>query len=119
MNEVFRVFLRLGLTSFGGPIAHLGYFRREFVERRAWLTEEHYGAVVAFCSVLPGPTSSQTGMLVGLLRAGPAGAVAAWLGFTAPSAIAMTAIALALHAAAARGGVTGSHAFSGLLAGLG
>ena len=118
MIDVFRVFLRLGLTSFGGPIAHLGYFRREFVERRAWLTDETFAAIVAFCSVLPGPTSSQAGMLIGLMRAGPAGAVAAWLGFTAPSAIAMTAIALGLHALEAHGSLTSSHWFNGLLAGL-
>jgi len=118
MNEVFRIFLRLGLTSFGGPIAHLGYFRREFVERRAWLDEATFAAIVAFCSVLPGPTSSQTGMLIGLMRAGGGGAFAAWLGFTAPSAFAMTLIALALHALQAHGGVSGSGWFAGLLAGL-
>src|ERR1700721_2766683 len=106
MGDVFRIFLRLGLTSFGGPIAHLGYFRREFVERRAWLNEETFAAIVAFCSVLPGPTSSQVGMLIGLLRSGPGGAFLAWLGFTAPSAIAMTAIALALRGLEAHGGVT-------------
>jgi chromate transporter len=118
MSDVFRVFLRLGSTSFGGPIAHLGYFRREFVERRAWLTEEAFAAIVAFCSVLPGPTSSQVGMLIGLTRSGPAGAVAAWLGFTAPSAIVMTAFALGLRQLEAHGGVTSSRWFTGLLAGL-
>jgi chromate transporter len=117
MLEVFRLFLRLGLTSFGGPVAHLGYFRREFVERRAWLDEATFAAVVAFCSVLPGPTSSQVGMLIGLMRAGAGGAFAAWLGFTTPSAIAMTLIALGLHALQARG-VSGSGWFNGLLAGL-
>src|ERR1700735_4147006 len=106
MSDVFRIFLRLGLTSFGGPIAHLGYFRREFVERRAWLDEETFGPICPFCSVLPGPTSSQTGMLIGLLRAGPNGAFLAWLGFTAPSAIAMTVIALSLHALEAHGTLT-------------
>lgn len=118
MGDVFRIFLRLGLTSFGGPIAHLGYFRREFVERRAWLDEPTFAAIVAFCSVLPGPTSSQSGMLIGLMRAGAGGAFAAWLGFTAPSAIAMTLIALALHALQALGGIAASGWFTGLLAGL-
>jgi chromate transporter len=118
MGEVFRIFLRLGLTSFGGPIAHLGYFRREFVERRAWLDEPTFAAIVAFCSVLPGPTSSQTGMLVGLTRAGAGGAFAAWLGFTAPSAIAMTLFALALHAMESSGSITRSGWFAGLLTGL-
>jgi chromate transporter len=118
MGEVFRIFLRLGLTSFGGPIAHLGYFRREFVERQAWLDEPAFAAIVAFCSILPGPTSSQTGMLIGLTRAGAGGAFAAWLGFTAPSAIAMTLFALGLHALESRGGVTASGWFTGLLAGL-
>ncbi|MGA2394414.1 MAG: chromate efflux transporter [Candidatus Lustribacter sp.] len=119
MAEVFRIYLRLGLTSFGGPIAHLGYFRREFVERRAWLGEEAFAAIVAFCSVLPGPTSSQVGMLIGLLRAGPGGAFVAWLCFTAPSAIAMTAIALALRGLETHGSLTGTGWFNGLLAGLG
>src|ERR1700735_5120982 len=118
MSDVFRIFLRLGLTSFGGPIAHLGYFRREFVERRAWMDEPAFAAIVAFCSVLPGPTSSQTGMLIGLMRAGPGGAFAAWLGFTAPSAIAMTIIALSLHALEAHGTLTNSGWFNGLLEGL-
>jgi chromate transporter len=118
MGDVFRIFLRLGLTSFGGPIAHIGYFRREFVERRQWLDEPTFASIVAFCSVLPGPTSSQTGMLVGLTRAGAGGAAAAWIGFTAPSAIAMTAFGLGLHALETRGGVTASGWFTGLLAGL-
>jgi len=118
MGEVFRIFLRLGLTSFGGPIAHLGYFRREFVERRGWLDEETFAAIIAFCSVLPGPTSSQVGMLIGLLRAGPGGAFGAWFGFTAPSAIAMTVIALALHGLEGHGGITASGWFNGLLFGL-
>jgi chromate transporter len=118
MGDVFRIFLRLGLTSFGGPIAHLGYFRREFVGRLRWLDDDAFAAIVAFCSVLPGPTSSQAGMLVGLMRAGAGGAFAAWLGFTAPSAIAMAAIGLGLLAVEARGGVTSSGWFTGLLAGL-
>src|ERR671930_1648635 len=87
--EVLVVFLRLGLTSFGGPIAHLGYFRDEFVARRRWLDDRAYADLVALCQFLPGPASSQVGIAVGLLRAGYAGALAAWIGFTAPSAIAM------------------------------
>jgi chromate transporter len=86
---VFRVFLRLGLTSFGGPIAHLGFFRTEFVERRHWLEEAHYADVVALSQFLPGPASSKVGIIVGVLRAGIPGALAAWLAFTAPSAIAL------------------------------
>jgi chromate transporter len=118
MGDVFRIFLRLGSTSFGGPIAHLGYFRREFVERRKWLDEPTFAALVAFCSVLPGPTSSQVGMLIGLTRSGSGGALAAWIGFTAPSAIAMTAFALALHALEGSGSVAAGGWFAGLLTGL-
>jgi len=81
--------LRLGLTSFGGPVAHLGYFRAEFVARRRWLDEAAYADIVALCQFLPGPASSQTGISIGLLRAGLPGAFCAWLGFTAPSALAM------------------------------
>jgi chromate transporter len=91
--EVFLVALRLGLTSFGGPVAHLGYFRREYVERRGWIDEETYADVVALCQFLPGPASSETGIAIGLLRAGPLGALAAWLGFTLPSAMLMFAFA--------------------------
>jgi chromate transporter len=87
--EVLRVFLRLGLTSFGGPVAHLGYFRTEFVERRRWLDEGAYADIVALCQFLPGPASSQVGISIGILRAGLPGAFFAWLGFTGPSAIAM------------------------------
>ncbi|MBX8559894.1 chromate efflux transporter [Pseudomonas cichorii] len=86
---VFLIFLRLGLTSFGGPIAHLGYFRDEFVVRRQWLSERSYADLVALCQCLPGPASSQAGMALGLFRSGYTGALAAWLGFTLPSAIAM------------------------------
>ena len=86
--------LLLGLTSFGGPIAHLGYFHREYVTRRSWLSEATYLDLVALCQFLPGPASSQIGIGVGLLRAGWSGALAAWLGFTLPSAIALTAFAL-------------------------
>lgn len=85
--RVFLVFLRLGLTSFGGPIAHLGYFRAEFVERRRWLDDRSYSDLVALCQFLPGPASSQVGMAVGLRRAGWPGLLAAWLGFTLPSAL--------------------------------
>jgi chromate transporter len=87
--EVFAVFLKLGLTSFGGPIAHLGYFRNEFVGRRKWLEEKRFADLVALCQFLPGPASSQVGLAIGLARAGYAGAVAAWAGFTLPSALAL------------------------------
>jgi chromate transporter len=93
---VFLVFLRLGLTSFGGPVAHLGYFREEFVARRRWLTERAYADLVALCQFLPGPASSQVGLAVGLSRAGYGGALAAWAGFTLPSALALIAFALGL-----------------------
>ncbi len=92
-GEVLRVFLRLGLTSFGGPIAHLGYFHEAFVVRRQWLDERTYGDLVALCQFLPGPASSQVGFSIGLLRAGYAGALAAWCGFTLPSAIALVLFA--------------------------
>src|SRR5258708_18517616 len=88
-REVLAVFLRLGLTSFGGPVAHLGYFRTEFVQRRRWLDDATYADLVALCQFLPGPASSQVGIAVGLLRAGYAGALAAWVGFTLPSALLM------------------------------
>ena len=91
VGEVFRVFLRLGLTSFGGPVAHLGYFHHEFVERRRWLDDKSYADVVALCQFLPGPASSQVGIAVGLSRAGDLGALAAWTAFTLPSAIRMLA----------------------------
>jgi chromate transporter len=96
--EVFKVFLKLGVTSFGGPIAHLGYFRTEFVERRRWLDERSYADLVALCQFLPGPASSQVGIAVGQLRAGYAGAVAAWAGFTLPSAIALVLFAYGVAA---------------------
>src|SRR4030088_2340545 len=80
--EVFLIFLRLGLTSFGGPVAHLGYFRAEFVARRKWLDESAYADIVALCQFLPGPASSQVGITLGILRAGLPGAFAAWLGFS-------------------------------------
>jgi chromate transporter len=91
--EVLLIFLKLGLTSFGGPVAHLGYFRREFVVRRAWLDDRAYAELVALCQFLPGPASSQTGFALGLMRAGYLGGLAAWAGFTLPSAAAMTLFA--------------------------
>ena len=87
--EVLRIFFRLGLTSFGGPVAHLGYYRAEFVQRRRWLDELVFADIVALCQFLPGPASSQTAITIGILRAGLPGGLAAWLGFTAPSAAAM------------------------------
>jgi len=87
--EVFLAFLKLGLTSFGGPVAHLGYFRAEFVERRRWLSEQAFAELVGLCQFLPGPASSKAGFALGLLRGGKLGAVAAWVGFTLPSAVAM------------------------------
>lgn len=94
--RVFLVFLRLGLTSFGGPIAHLGYFRTEFVERRRWLDDRGYSDLVALCQFLPGPASSQVGMALGLGRAGWSGLLAAWAGFTLPSAIALILFAFGI-----------------------
>jgi len=85
--EIFAAFLKLGLTSFGGPVAHLGYFREEFVARRRWLDEAAYADLVALCQFLPGPASSQVGMSLGILRAGIPGALAAWFAFTMPSAV--------------------------------
>ncbi|WP_403021528.1 chromate efflux transporter [Salinibacterium sp. GXW1014] len=93
VGEVFRAFLKLGLTSFGGPVAHLGYFRDEFVTRRRWLGEREYADLVALAQFLPGPASSQVGFALGLLRAGPWGAVVAWLAFTLPSAALLVAFA--------------------------
>jgi len=95
---VFWVFLRLGLTSFGGPVAHLGYFRDEFVVRRRWLTEHSYADLVALCQFLPGPASSQVGMALGLMRGGWGGALAAWVGFTLPSALALALLGLGFSA---------------------
>src|SRR5450631_2998772 len=85
--QVLLAFLKLGLTSFGGPIAHLGYFRHQFVERRRWLDDAEFAELVALCQFLPGPASSQVGIAIGLKRAGALGALAAWLGFTLPSAL--------------------------------
>jgi chromate transporter len=91
--EVLLVFLKLGVTCFGGPIAHIGYFRDEFVVRRRWLDEQAYVDLVALCQFLPGPASSQVGFSIGLMRAGYRGALAAWTGFTLPSAIALVLFA--------------------------
>jgi chromate transporter len=91
--EVLGIFLRLGLTSFGGPVAHLGYYRTEFVTRRKWLDEASYADIVALCQFLPGPASSQVAMAIGILRAGLPGAFAAWVAFTLPSAIALVLFA--------------------------
>jgi len=96
--EVLRVFLGLGLTSFGGPVAHLGYFRAAIVERRQWLSDRAYADLVALCQFLPGPASSQVGIGIGLARAGLPGAVAAWLGFTLPSALLLLGFAYGVQA---------------------
>ena len=92
--EVFQIFLRLGCTSFGGPTAHLGYFRDEFVEKRKWFSDKQYADLVALCQFLPGPASSQVGMAIGLQRAGYLGMFLAWVGFTLPSVLVMVAFAL-------------------------
>jgi len=94
--QLHLVFLRLGMTSFGGPMAHLAFFRTEFVERRKWLDDEEYADLVALCQVLPGPASSQVGLAIGFLRGGLAGALVAWLGFTLPSALLLTLFAAAV-----------------------
>jgi len=101
--EVFRVFLGLGLTSFGGPVAHLAYFRDAFVVRRKWLDERSYADLVALCQFLPGPASSQVGMAIGLRRAGYGGLLAAWLAFTLPSALLLVAFAYGLDAVGPQG----------------
>lgn len=95
--EILVTFLRLGLTSFGGPVAHLAFFRHEFVERRHWLGDRAYADLVALCQFLPGPASSQVGIAIGFLRGGYLGATMAWLGFTLPSAICMFALGSAWH----------------------
>jgi chromate transporter len=111
LAEVFAAFLKLGCTSFGGPIAHLGYFREEFVARRKWLDDPAYTDLVALCNFLPGPASSQVGIALGVSRAGLAGGVAAWAGFTLPSAILLIAFAYGFSA-------LGTSAASGWLHGL-
>jgi chromate transporter len=97
--EVFGVALRLGLTSFGGPVAHLGYFREEYVVRRKWIEEARYADLVALCQFLPGPASSQVGMAIGISRAGLLGGLASWCGFTLPSAAALVAFAYGMTGA--------------------
>ena len=96
--QIFLIFLKLGLTSFGGPVAHLGFFREEFVQRRRWLNDASYADLVALCQFLPGPASSQVGYAIGLMRAGTMGGIAAWIGFTLPSAIMMVAFAYGVAA---------------------
>ena len=103
--EVLRVSLKLGLTSFGGPVAHLGYFRNEYVVRRGWLDEATYADLVGLCQFLPGPASSQVGIAIGQLRGSYAGALAAWIGFTLPSAMALVLFAYGVGAV---GGSLGS-----------
>jgi chromate transporter len=110
-GEVLRAFLKLGLISFGGPIAHIGYFRDEFVMRRRWLDDATYTDLVALCQFLPGPASSQVGFSIGLMRAGYLGGLAAWTGFTLPSATALVLFSYGAHALAGPVGV-------GLLHGL-
>jgi len=110
-REVFSIFLRLGLTCFGGPIAHIGYFRDEFVVRRKWLDEQAYADLVALCQFLPGPASSKVGFSIGLMRAGYLGALAAWTGFTLPSAIMLVLFA---YGASALGGPVGTGLVHGL-----
>jgi chromate transporter len=108
-REVLAVFLRLGLTSFGGPVAHLGYFREEFVAKRKWLDDRTYADIVALCQFLPGPASSQVGIAVGLSRAGYAGAFAAWTAFTLPSAILLVVFAFGVDALGVDGGTGWLH----------
>ena len=96
--EILLIFLRLGSTSFGGPIAHIGYFRAEFVQRRRWVSEGGFADLVALCQFMPGPASSQLGMALGLLRGGPLGMITAWIGFTLPSALMMLAFAYGVQA---------------------
>lgn len=110
-GEVFSAFLKLGLTSFGGPIAHLGYFRDELVVRRKWIDEAGFADLVALCQFLPGPASSQVGYALGLLRGGPLGALAAWCAFTLPSAVLLVLFAAG---AAAFGGPVGMGLIHGL-----
>src|ERR1700757_3381724 len=95
--EGLAVFLKLGVSCFGGPIAHIGYFREEFVTRRRWLDEQAYADLVALCQFLPGPASSQVGFSIGLLRAGYLGGIAAWAAFTLPSALLLVLFAYGAH----------------------
>ena len=107
--EVLWVATRLGLTSFGGPIAHLGYFHEEYVKRRKWIDEQSYADLVALCQFLPGPASSQVSIAIGIARAGLPGGFAAWLGFTLPSALALIAFAFGIGAFANAGDVGWLH----------
>jgi chromate transporter len=109
--EVFATFLKLGLTSFGGPIAHLGYFRKELVERRNWVSESQFSQLLAICQFLPGPASSQLGFSLGLARAGWLGALAAFIAFTLPSALLLIGFASVLPALS---GPVGEAAIHGL-----
>jgi chromate transporter len=110
-GEVLLIYLKLGLTCFGGPIAHIGYFREEFVVRRRWLDEQAFADLVALCQFLPGPASSQTGFAIGLMRAGYLGGLAAWTAFTLPSAIALVLFA---DGVGSLGGVIGTSLLHGL-----
>ena len=109
--ETFLIFLRLGMTSFGGPVAHLGYFREAFVVQRKWMSDDAYSELIDLCQFLPGPASSQVGMAVGLNRAGIPGMIAAWVGFTLPSALIMAAAGVGIVS-------LGSDLPAGLLQGL-
>lgn len=111
IRDVFKAFLLLGVTAFGGPVAHLGYFRHEFVARRQWLSEQAYADLVALCQFLPGPASSQVGFAIGMQRAGLWGGVAAWTAFTLPSAVLLVMFALS---AAAFDNATGNAIINGL-----
>lgn len=111
MREVFAAFLKLGLTSFGGPVAHLGYFHQEFVVRRKWLDNDAYADLVALCQFLPGPSSSQVGIALGFSRAGLGGALAAWAAFSLPSALLLMAFAAGLDSF---GGMLGAGGLHGL-----
>ena len=107
--EVFKAFLKSGVTAFGGPIAHLGYFREEFVQRRRWLDEHAYADLVSLCQFLPGPASSQVGFSLGLMRAGLPGALAAWVGFTLPSTLLLLLFALYVESFSGPAGVALLH----------
>lgn len=112
-GEVLRVFTKLGLTSFGGPVAHLGYFREELVQRRRWLDDDEFADLVALCQMLPGPASSELAMAIGIMRTGPLGGLLAWFAFTWPSALAMLAFAMLVGVAPPATGP-----FAGALQGL-
>ncbi len=115
MLRLFAIFLRLGCIAFGGPVAHLSLFHEEFVRRRRWLDEERYADLIALCQFLPGPASSQAGMAIGWMRGGYAGALIAWIAFTAPAAISMTLTALAIASGLGGGEAGGAPAWSSAL----